>query len=164
MKFPDDSDFYQKASSGDPGSLVLVSPSVKWVCYLVLGKFAFILLNKGHWKGQRRLDQCVHSLLRSSSKVKKGAGTLGRSHWMMWAWEKATALKNGSNPTTSNGLPRSSLLSSHPHLLSSPPSYQARRRVVSGSGESLGGDPRLAGLLLCNLSEQWHSPWSKGRL
>ena len=45
-----------------------------------------------------------------SSKVKKGMVTLGRLDWMMWAWKKATALKNVSNSRTSNEPPCCSLL------------------------------------------------------
>lgn len=70
-------------------------------------------------KGQTRPDQCVHSLPRSSSKVKKGVATQGRLDWMMWAWKKVTAEKNSSSSRARSELCRSSSFS-NPCLLISP--------------------------------------------
>lgn len=70
-------------------------------------------------KGQRRPDQCVHSLPRSSSKVKKGVVTQGRLDWMMWAWKKVAAKKNPSSSRASSEPCRSSSFS-NPCLLISP--------------------------------------------
>lgn len=71
-------------------------------------------------KGQGRPDQCVRSLPRSSSKVKKGVVTQGRLDWMMWAWKKVTAEKNTSSSRAGSELCRSSSFS-HPCLLISSP-------------------------------------------
>lgn len=101
-----------------------LSPGVSFCCRRLMFGLGEGLPYYASWastgKGQGRPDQCVRSLPRSSSKVKKGVVTQGRLDWMMWAWKKVTAKKNTSSSRAGSEQCRSSSFSNPCLLISSP--------------------------------------------